>query len=331
MGSIGLRHLEAISALGGVRLVAASGGTATALAEAGQPDARYCAPEEVLSHPEAEIIVLCTPSGLHGEQALAALRANKHVVVEKPISVDVASAEEIVRLAAQRSRFVSVISQRRLEPQNQYLKRLLEEGSLGRPILGETFCHWHRDDEYYAHATWRTEQHSGGGSLINQGLHSVDLLAWLLGPVTSVTAQYATLGREMDAEDTTVATLRFSSGALGLVGTTTAAPPGRPAALALFTSAGSLEFANSDVVRWDVDGVPGPSDQTAGTAGSGASDPRAIGLTGHLTQWCDILTAYRTGRQPAVSAQDGLDTVRLICGIYQAAETGREVTMEVGR
>ncbi len=287
----------------------------------------HVSPDEVVAHPDVDLVVLCTPSGVHGEQTLAALRAGKHVVVEKPLSVDIASAEEVVRVADEQNRFVSVISQRRLEPQNQYVKRHLDAGDLGRPVLGEAFVHWFRDDAYYAHASWRKRQDQGGGSLMNQGLHSVDLLAWMMGPVTHVSAQYGTLGRRMDAEDTTVATLQFASGALGVVVTSTATPPGEPAAMKLFTSAGSAEFVNSGVSSWGFRDVPPPPEPESGP-GSGAADPAAIGLAGHLAQWQDIIDAYRTGRAPAIGARDGLATVRLLCGIYEAAETGRTVALE---
>lgn len=331
MGSIGVRHAEVLATMGEtVRLVAASGGTSDALVEAGHPQARHCAPDEVITHPDVEIVVLCTPSGMHGPQALAALDAGKHVVVEKPLSVDVATAEEVVRRSERCGRFVSVISQRRLEPVSQYLKRQLDTGGLGRPVLAETFCHWFRDDAYYSHASWRTRQDQGGGSLMNQGLHSVDLLAWLMGPVAAVTAQYGTLGHEMDAEDTTVATLRFTSGALGLVATSTATPPGQPATMTLMTSAGSAEFANGSPVRWEFADIEPPAQAGSG-AGSGAADPLAIGSAGHLAQWQDIIDAYRSGREPAIGARAGLATVQLLCAIYDAAETGRQVELPAAR
>nr|WP_281353672.1 Gfo/Idh/MocA family oxidoreductase [Phytoactinopolyspora mesophila] len=333
MGSIGLRHVEVLGELdGAVRLVAVSGGTAAELVESGQSDVRHGAPEEVISHPDVDLVVVCTPSGLHGHNVLRALHAGKDVVVEKPLSVDVESAEEIVRVADDLGRFVSVISQRRLEPQNQHLKRLLAEGRLGRPVLGETFCHWYRDDDYYSQAGWRTQQDQGGGSLMNQGLHSVDLLAWLMGPVTHVTAECATLGRDMNAEDTTVATLRFASGALGLVATSTATPPGLPATMSVFTSKGTAELNNGTVVRWEFAGqpAPAPASEGSGPTGSGAADPLAIGQAGHLAQWRDIVEAYRTGRAPAVTARDGLATVKLLCGMYEAARTGRQVRLGDG-
>src|SRR5690606_8181360 len=122
--------------------------------------------------------------------------------------------------------------------------------------------HWWRDADYYRAVDWRSSMADGGGSLMNQGMHSVDLLRWLCGEVTEVSAQYGTLGHDIDAEDTTVATVRFASGALGLVSTSTATPPGRPATIGMFCSSGTVELGQGEVLRWDVDVPPPPT--TAG-------------------------------------------------------------------
>lgn len=326
IGSIGRTHAKVLTELSDQAVVvAASGGSPAALAELGLGAAAHLSPDDLLTHPDVDIVAITSPSGAHGEQALTALRAGKAVVVEKPLAVDADTAEEIVRLGEQRGLMVAVIAQRRLEPQNLAIKRLLDAGALGRPLLGETFVHWHRDDAYYAHADWRTSLADGGGSLMNQGLHNLDLLDWFLGPVSSVTGQYATLGHSMDAEDTTVATLRFASGALGLAATTTATRPGDPARLTVFTSTGVLEITHTEISRWEFDGVPRPA-QVPGAA-AGSSDPAAIGAAGHLDQWRDILAAYRGGHDPAVTGRDGLRTVQLLCGIYEACRTGRAVTL----
>jgi predicted dehydrogenase len=164
----------------------------------------------------------------------------------------------------------------------------------------------------------------GGGSLMNQGLHNVDLLQWLLGPVVEVTAQYATLGHQMDAEDTTVATLRFASGALGVVVTSTATPPGAPAELAIHAEAGRIVLSQDGIRQWDVPAAPPPEHTLVA---SGAADPGAIGIVGHLTQWRDVLDAIRAGHPPEVSAADAAATVRLLCAIYEAGRTGRRVRL----
>ena len=164
---------------------------------------------------------------------------------------------------------------------------------------------------------------AGGGSLMNQGVHNVDLLQWLCGPVEEVTAQYATLAHDIDAEDTTVATLRFASGALGLLSTSTATPPGSPATVTLHLDRGVVELGQGEILRWEVDGVPRPAQ--SGNPASGAADPAAIGTAGHVAQWRDVLSAVRDGRPPAIPAEEGAATVRLISAVYRAAESGRAV------
>lgn len=324
LGSIGATHARVLADFTDqVRLTAVSGGPPGRPAELGYAGVDHVRPEDLVKHPQVDLVVICSPSGVHAEHALAALHAGKHVVVEKPLALTVEDAEAVVAAAAGRGLFLSAISQRRLESQHVHLKRLIDAGRLGRPVLGETFVHWHRDDAYYSHADWRPRQAHGGGSLMNQGVHNVDMLRWLLGPVSAVTGQYATLGHDMDAEDTTVATVRFRSGALGVVVTSTATPPGQPARLALFTSLGTAEFAHTDLVRWDFPDVPPPA--ALAEVASGAADPAAIGLAGHRAQWQDILDALRTGRPPAVTGEDAVQTVRLLCAIYQAAETGATV------
>ena len=161
---------------------------------------------------------------------------------------------------------------------------------------------------------------------MNQGVHNVDLLRWLCGPVAEVTAQYGTLGHSIDAEDTTVATLRFASGALGMVSTSTATPPGSAATLTLHLDRGVIELGQGSIVRWEIEGVPAPA--TASQIVSGAADPTAIGIAGHVEQWRDILEAIGAGRPPAITAADGAETVRLLCAIYRAAELGRAVRPE---
>ncbi|MBM7788176.1 Gfo/Idh/MocA family protein [Tenggerimyces flavus] len=323
LGSVGRTHAKALARLADqAELVAVSGGASTDLTELGWPDAERTSHDALLERSDLDLVAICGPSALHAEQAIRALKAGSDVVVEKPLALTVKDAKAVAATAKETGRQVSVVSQRRLEPQNQYLKVKLDAGELGTPILGEAFLHWHRDDAYYAHAPWRSKQNEGGGSLFNQAVHNVDLLTWLLGPVAEVTAQYGTLGHAgLDTEDTTVATLRFASNALGVVVSTTATKPGDPARLVVYTSKGTIELANAEVTRWDIPGVPPPP--TPSTAKSGASDPAAIGVIGHETQWRDVLAAFRDGRPPAVTAEAGLATVRLLCAIYEAADSGR--------
>lgn len=330
LGTIGRSHARALDALRDrAELRAFSGSDAAATAEAGWPDAVQVPPEELNFRDDVDVVAICSPSGAHAEQALAALQSGKHVVVEKPLALTATDADRIVGLATKQGLTVSTISQRRLEPEVVAVRRALRAGALGAVRLATTHVHWWRDEDYYAAAAWRGDPAGGGGSLMNQGVHNVDLLQWLAGPVESVTAQQATLAHDSAAEDTTVATLRFTGGALGLISTTTATPPGSPATLTLHCERGVVEIGQGEITRWDVDGVPAPQIGADGEGiGVGASDPTAIGLAGHIQQWRDILDAIAEGRDPAITAADGAATVRLIDTITTAARTGRLTTLK---
>jgi UDP-N-acetyl-2-amino-2-deoxyglucuronate dehydrogenase len=320
MGGIGRMHAQALAALAGrARLVAFSGRPSSA----GPPEtAVRLGPHEVMAHPEVDVVAICTPSGTHAALALAALEAGRHVVVEKPLALDVGDALRVARAARERGLMVSMIAQRRLESENVALRRALDDGALGELRLATTHVHWHRDDDYYRAAGWRSAADQGGGSLMNQGVHTVDLLRWLCGPVESVTAQSGTLAHTIEAEDTTVATLRFASGALGVVTTTTATPPGFPATVSLYGSLGSVELGQGEVRRWDVPGVPRPP---AGPSANGSADPLAIGYAGHLAQWTRIIGALETASSVPVGIDDAVETVRLLCALETAAASGRAV------
>lgn len=321
MGGIGALHARALAELGGrARLVAFSGRARPPdpVDPAVRPAVRL-EPAEVITHPDVDVVAICTPSGTHARLALAALEAGRHVVVEKPLALDVGDALRVARAARERGRGVSMIAQRRLEAEHVALKRALDDGALGEVRLATTHVHWYRDDDYYRAAPWRSPADQGGGSLLNQGVHNVDLLRWLCGPVESVTAQSGTLAHAIEAEDATVATLRFASGALGVVTTTTATPPGFPATISLFGSRGSVELGQGEVRRWDVPGVPEP---VPGGATSGAADPLAIGHAGHLAQWTRIVDALETSAPLPVGIDDAVETVRLLCAIQEAAATG---------
>lgn len=324
-GAIGRTHHKALSECDGVEVVAATRSRIGA-----QPDElggtlRWCGDaKELIGIAEIDVIAICTPSGSHSALAIEALRARKHVVVEKPLCVDLESGERAVRLARDSGLLLSVVSQRRFEPQNIHLRELLDEGVLGRPILGEALVRWYRGQDYYDSAPWRGTLADDGGVLLNQAIHVIDLLCWLLGPVAEVSATTATLGHEMEAEDTAVATLRFESRALGVIAASTATRPGLPAELNLFLERGAVSIHDDEVVRWDVT-ARAPTPPAEARAGSGAADPSAITALGHLRQWRDIVAALREGREPWVTGADGLATAAVVLAAYESARTGRPV------
>lgn len=328
LGTVGRLHLKALNGLDDAQVVAVSNvRTGAGLDPTDMSCLRiYETAEELIDDPGIQVVAICSESGSHARHVQAAIRAGKHVVVEKPIAVDPVAAADIVAAAAKTDLIVSVISQRRFEPHHQYLKKLIEDGRLGTPILVEGFTHWHRDDAYYADSAWRQSMSHGGGSLMNQGTHIVDLMLWFFGEVTEIRGDFATIGHNFDAEDTTVATMRFRSGALGVLVTSTAVPRPSPARLDVFMSNGSISLEDSSVTRWDVPGIPPPP--TTPDIPSGASNPSAIGALGHRAQWTDILAAIRAGRPPAVTCESGLATARVCAAVYEAGATGRTIHLE---
>ena len=321
--SVGSTHARALHEVAGARMTAWSGGNEDSGRELGWPKARQMSHGELVERGDVDIVVLCSPSEFHGPAAIAVAETGRHVVVEKPMALTVADADRLVSLQEAGSGIVAMVAQRRFESEYQAVKGLLERGELGDVRLAHAQVPWFRTAEYFAEAPWRSSATGGGGSLANQGVHSIDLLQWLCGPVRSVTAQSATLALPLEVEDTVVATISFTSGALGTVCTSTATHPGFPATLTLYTSRGMIELGQGEIRIWEIPGVPRPV--SGPSAPSGSSDPAAIGLAGHVAVWQDIIGAIREGRRPLVDAVEGAKVTRLICAIHEAAATGREV------
>lgn len=325
-GAIGRTHAAAVAAVDGLSLVAVVGGAPETVAALETPGIRHFDnTAAMLSQAAPDIVVITTPSGLHYDAAEAALRHGCHVMVEKPLTVDPDEAARLVGLAESTGRIAATVSQRRLERQHVYIDELLRTGKLGKPHLIEADVHWWRTDAYYADRPWRREVAQGGGSLFNQGIHSLDLLLWLFGPIHGVSALAATLGHKIEVEDTTAALLSFESGAIGTLVTSTATPPGHPAELRVFTDKGSFAIAQDKTVHWNFADVPAPPSDSG--LASGAANPGAIGIGGHVEQWRDFLAAIRENRPPAITFADGCDAVRVASAIYRAANEGRFVTV----
>ena len=320
LGEIGRTHLDALTGCPDAEVVAVSRrrGPPTGVGAEWYEDHL-----DLLRQPNIDLVVICTPSGLHATHAMDALAAGKGVVIEKPLALADEDGERVVRAAREAGLFLGAISQRRLESSPRAVKAALDAGHFGRPILGEALVRWHRDAAYYVDHPWRGTRAMDGGVLMNQAIHAIDLLRWFLGPVESVTGQTGTLSHRIEAEDTAVATLRFTGGALGVVTATTATTPGLPAEVNLFCDRGLVSLHDATVARWESASAPAPP--RAGPGRSGSSDPRAIGSDGHRRQWRDILDAYREGREPLVTGEDAMMTLATINAIIEAQGTGRTV------
>ncbi len=334
-GAISTQHLEAISALPGLSLtgvVSASEQRAREVAE------RWGVPwmtrlEDLLGRDDVDAVTIATPSGLHSAQALAALHSGRHAIVEKPIALSVADADAVVAAGRERSLVVATISQRRFEPPVRALHDAIEAGALGTISLIIAEGLYHRPQAYYDSAAWRGTRTLDGGVLMNQAIHVIDLLRWMGGPVVSVAGHVATLGHQIEAEDTASVSLRFAGGTLGEIVATTCANPELPGELRVYGDHGHVRIAGETVVEWDVPGVPAPdagageAEVVAGSSGVGATQTWGTNAIGYLRQYADFVEAVRTGRPPAVTGEDGRNAVEIITAVYEADRTGRAVAL----
>ena len=336
-GMIAEFHARAIAEIPGARLVAvmsrspANGARIAALADAG-PCPIDDSVEALLAHPGLDVVCVCTPSGAHLEPAVAAARAGKHVVVEKPLEVTLPRCDAIIRACDEAGVRLAAIFPSRFSPANLALKAAVEAGRFGRLTLASTDVKWWRSQEYYDSGRWRgTWDLDGGGALMNQAIHNVDLLQWLMGGVDSVQALTATLAHDrIEVEDVAGVLLRFRSGALGVIQASTAAYPGLLKRTEIHGSRGSARVEQDDVTFWSfLDEQPGDADRLrpAGPAASGAADPKAISHAGHRDQIADFLAAIDAGRPASVDGREGRKAVEIIRAIYRSARLDRPVAL----
>jgi UDP-N-acetyl-2-amino-2-deoxyglucuronate dehydrogenase len=291
--------------------------------------------DDMLADPRVNVVTIGTPSGAHMEPAVAAARAGKHIIVEKPLEITLKRCDTIIKECEKAGVKLSAIFPSRFHDSSLALKRAADSKRFGRLTMGDAYVKWFRTQQYYDSGAWRgTWEYDGGGALMNQAIHSVDLLTWLMGPVVEIRAQMATLAHERIAvEDTAVATLRFASGALGVIEASTAAYPGYLKRIEIHGSEGSAAMEEEDVVKWDFakadrrDEAIKAQMSASKSSGGGASDPAAIGYHGHAKQFRDVLDAIKKNRKPAVDGYEGRRSVEIILGIYKAAETGRPVEL----
>jgi UDP-N-acetyl-2-amino-2-deoxyglucuronate dehydrogenase len=336
-GMIANFHARAIGDIRGARVVACFDAVPAAADRfaAAQGCRAHHTLKDMLADPEVDVVTVGTPSGAHLEPAVAAARAGKHVIVEKPLEITLRRCDQIIRECEKHKVKLSAIFPSRFHQSSIELKRAAEQGRFGRLTLGEAYVKWYRTQAYYDSGAWRgTWELDGGGALMNQAIHSVDILIWLMGPVAEITAHTGLLAHERIAvEDTAVATLKFANGALGVIEASTAAFPGYLKRIEMHGSEGSAALEEEDVVVWDFAkkargdaAVHARMAARISTAG-GASDPSAIGHHGHTEQFRDVLEAIRDDRAPAVDGHEGRRSVEIILGIYKAAETGKAIKL----
>jgi UDP-N-acetyl-2-amino-2-deoxyglucuronate dehydrogenase len=330
-GNISETHARAVAAIPGASIAAVYAPTlAKAEALAGRFGARpYDSLDRFLDAGGLDMVAVGTPSGLHGEHGRAAAARGFHVLVEKPMEITTARADALIEEAARANVTLGVIYQDRLKPSLRRLKAIVDGGRLGRPLLASARVKWYRPPEYYSGSRWRgTWAFDGGGALMNQGSHTVDVLLWLFGPARRVLARAAALLHGIEVEDTAVAVVEFANGALGTIEATTAAFPGYARRIELTGSEGTAAIEGDRLVSLDLrDGsgareVDPPADRP-----ESASSPVVSDASAHQAVIEDFIRALSSGGRPMCDGAEGRRSVALIEAVYRSSQTRAAVDL----
>jgi predicted dehydrogenase len=347
-GSIGPTHAGAVRQLGHTIVAACDVDEKRARDLAAKFDVQriYTSLDELLKDEDVDVVCVCTPSGMHAEHGIAALRAGKHVIIEKPMEVSLAECDRLIAAQRETGKVLSIVSQHRFDPATQLAKRLIDEGRIGKIVLASADVRWWRTQGYYDSGDWRgTWKLDGGGALMNQGVHTVDVLQWLAGGVSSVTARAKTVAHErIEVEDVAVAMLTFKNGAVGTLTATTAAYDGYPVRVEIFGTEGSILLEGDAVKRIVLkDGTKFDQQDAAehairvakgGTASvrlDAATDrPHAESWNwgdAHKAQFEDVVRAIRAGSIPLIDGVQGRNPVAVILAVYESSRSGQTVTI----
>lgn len=292
----------------------------------------------MLEDPNVDAVCVCTPSGMHAEMGIEAARAGKHVLTEKPIDISLPKIDDLIRTAREQRVKLAVIFQRRTSSIWAAVREAVQSGALGKMILGDAYLKYYRSQDYYDSGDWRgTWALDGGGALINQGVHCVDLLQWIMGPVETAAAFADHLVRKIEVEDTAVAALKFRSGAFGVLEGATSVCPGMDHRLEFHGEKGTIALDGETVVKWEFPGCEGEMCGSRGTKsgvdikrGTAHSMPTVSGMEGHRIIIADLVEAIRDDRDPMITGEEARKSVEIILGVYESARTGRMVSFPLG-
>ena len=284
--------------------------------------------KEMLRLPKIDVVCICTPSGHHLEYTLEAAAAGKHVIVEKPLEVTVTRAREMIKACRENGVTLSCIFQNRFSQDYQEALKSVRQGLLGKLVLGNAYIKWFRDQAYYDSASWRgTLQGDGGAALINQGIHTIDLLQHIMGPVNAVFGVTRTISHNIEGEDLGTAILEFENGALGTIEGSTSIYQGYPERLEIHGTEGSIVLEGGKIVTWKTSKGERHGHDNSEEPGDGSSNPMAIGYHLHKKQIMDVVNAIRKNEKPAVDGEEGLKSLQIVEAIYRSARSGEKVEL----
>jgi UDP-N-acetyl-2-amino-2-deoxyglucuronate dehydrogenase len=345
---MGRHHCRSIKAAQGAELIAICDIDQTrrekAMAEYGVKG--YASVDELLQDPDVQVVNIAVPTGLHADIGIKVAQSGRHVICEKPLDVTLEKADALIAACDDFGVKLASIFQRRLHPLSVRVKEAVASGRLGKPHWADIHLYWWRADSYYAGGNppgWRgTFKLDGGGACMNQGVHSIDFISWVMGGVASVYAKTGTFTHKIEAEDVGSALVTFKNGALGNITCTTSAYPGLTNDFHVFGDRGSITLTDEKVTAWRIANDTGDKEAEAsleremmalypGSDTSGAADPMAVGFDGHTVHVEDMVRAIHENRDPIITGRDARHAVEICVAIQESAASGREITLESAR
>jgi UDP-N-acetyl-2-amino-2-deoxyglucuronate dehydrogenase len=325
-GNISSTHARAVDAIPGAKVVAVYGPNPVKAGNLGADHhaAVYSNLETLLTHRPMEMVIIGSPSGLHAEQGIVAARHGLHVLVEKPIDITTEHADELIEACDQARVLCGVIFQERFHPENLKIKKLIEEEGLGRLLLVNAHVPWYRPPEYYTKSRWHgIRAIDGGGALMNQGVHTVDFLLWMIGDVAKVQARTATVLQQMECEDTALAILEFANGAFGTLQVTTAEYPGYERRVEITGSEGTVILEGDRIIAADLrhkrESLLSPP-PTSAEVGERATSAVVNDISGHRAAIENFIRTLRDGGKLNCDGREGRRSLSLVERIYAAAD-----------
>lgn len=329
-GAIAHKHVQAYRSIGW---------HVTACANAYEPHGRAFAEQynidfvptmdALCAHPDVEIVDVCTFPDIRLQPVELCARYHKHVQVQKPMATDVTTARKMIEVAREAGICLNVVSQHRFDDSSRFVKKAIADGRLGKILQADAYVKWHRTPAYYGRPEKGSWQYEGGGALINQGVHQIDILLWLVGRVSELFG-YWQLGakHKIESEDVVSCIMRFANGAQGVIQASTAFWPGYSERVEIHGTKGTCVITGDRLTTWDVEEDSGDAAPVASNVASGASDPMAISLTPFERQFNDFGDAIREGREPLVSGTEGMRALQLVTSVYESCRTGQKVSLD---
>jgi len=332
-GRISPRHFQSIAELENAKLAGVADIIPSRAERPGKEysvdaytDLRY-----LLDRKDIDIINICTPSGLHPAMAIEALKAGKHVIVEKPMALNLQDADEMIQTAQSMKRKLCVVLQNRYNPPMLEIKKVVDEGKIGRILLGNATVRWYRPQNYYEDG-WHGTIKMDGGALMNQSIHHIDALQWLMGMPESVVGYKATLAHKMEAEDTGVAIMRFSNGSLAIVeGSTVTYPENLEGSVAIFGERGSVKVGGTALNRKGIWKIENEMEKENLLIRQDITDPPSVYGSSHKAVISDMISAILEDRDPRTNGYEGKKSVQIVLAIYESAEKRKEVFLASNR